>query len=108
MPRRHCMDAWGQPSAPFAGARARSHQEAGRLFRAIPGSCELPVRRLATHRARGPGALGGLVNDAQGSGAEAALLEMREERRGGRRSGEAEAAGHPEESALSAVSAAAL
>ena len=40
------------------------------------------------------------MNDPRGSGAAAALLAMRQEGRGGRGSGKAETAGHPEKSAL--------
>jgi hypothetical protein len=58
------------------------------------------LRRFASHRARSPGAPGGLVNDAQGPGATAALLAVREEGRGGCACGEAQAAGHPEGSTL--------
>jgi hypothetical protein len=45
-----------------------------------PGRCAVPVRvrRLASHRTRGPGTPGGLVNDAQRPAA-AALLAVREE-----------------------------
>ena len=50
------------------------------------------MRRLASHRARGPRAPGALVNDIQGAGAVAALLAVREEGRGGRRGGKAQAA----------------
>jgi hypothetical protein len=95
-----CMDARVQPSAQLPGAGARSHQEARRLLRAVSGARELPVRRLASYRARGPGATGGLVDDSQGAGAAAALLAVREEGCGDCGSGEAPAAGHPEESAL--------
>ena len=60
--------------APPHGAGTHPHQEARRLLRAIFGACELPVRRLSSHRTRGPGASGWLVNDSQGPGAAAALL----------------------------------
>jgi hypothetical protein len=61
---RTCMDARARPSAPFTGAGADSHQEAGRLLRAVPGSSELSVRRFKTHRARSPCAPGGVEDDA--------------------------------------------
>jgi len=58
------------------------------------------MRCSARNRARGPGSPGGLVNDAPGSRATVALLKVREEGRGGRGSGEAEAARCPEEHTL--------
>src|SRR5882762_562470 len=99
------MDTGAEPLAPFARARPGSHQGARRLLRAVSRAGELCVRRLASHRTRGSGALGGLVNDAQGPGAAAALLTVREESCGGRGGCQAEAAWHPEESALSTFAA---
>jgi hypothetical protein len=43
----------------------------------LPRARELSLRRLASHRTRGPGAPGGLVNGSRGLGAVAALLAMR-------------------------------
>jgi hypothetical protein len=54
------------------------------------GTC----REIEPEGLRAPGRL---VVDPQGAGATDALLEVWKEGRGGRRSGEAKAAGHPEE-----------
>jgi hypothetical protein len=94
--RRNCAR---RNSDRTAAASARSHQEA-RLLRAVPGARDLRVRRLASHPARGPGAPGGLVNDAQGSRAAAALLAVRKEGGRSRGGGPAETARSAEESAL--------
>ena len=101
----YCVDARAHPSAPFPGAGARSHQEARRLFRAVPGACELPVRCLAAHRPRSPGALGRLVSDAREASAADALHTVREEGRGGRGSGEAQASRCAQEPSLAVPTA---
>ena len=56
--RRNCMDIDAERSAPLAGAGARSHQKARRLFRAISRARELPVWRLASQ----PAAIASTVN----------------------------------------------
>src|ERR1700694_1590750 len=60
----------------------------------------LPVRCLASHRTRGPGAPGRLVNAARGARAADALLAVRQEGGEGRCGRQAEAARSTEESAL--------
>jgi len=96
----HCMDGPPHPSAPFASARARSHQGARRLLRAVPGACGVRLRRLPRDRALGSRAPGRLVGDAQGTGAADALLAMRQEDCRGCGGGEGETARCAEESAV--------
>jgi hypothetical protein len=60
----------------------------------------LRVRCIASHRPEDLARLVALVNDPQGLGSAPALFAVRKEGRGGRGSGEAQAAWRTEESAL--------
>src|ERR1700739_573265 len=77
-----------------------AHQKARRLLRAVPGACGVRLWRLPRDRARGAGTPGRLENDTRRARAADALLAVRKEGCGGRRSGEAKTARRPEEYAL--------